>query len=454
MTGYQLLNRLCERLNGRGQILFMTPYSRSLGNCAEELYYGLLRARREQKRAMFLFPRPLFWKLRVEVANRALLAVDSPHCVRNDGLFGYLAGWVLTVIFFCLRQAYLRPRAILRRVRRLAAMTRNNIFWVVPSIGRARLWQPDNVEVERFTWDVVESCRWEEQYEAPPGVQLRPDDRRHAEQMRVALGVPLNSWYACLHVREGGFHGDWNIGAFRNCSILDYLPGLRAVTEAGGFVVRLGDPSMTPLPALDRVIDYPHTPYKSELMDIYLISACRFYIGVNSGPLDVAWLFDKHVVLTNLSEWAITFPRRRGDLAIPKHVFSRSRQRFLSLRELLDEPYESQGIRGIADDYILVDNSPEEIREVIIEHLNAPEGRPHSDLQVIFNDRRRTSIRRWLEQPELAFSRSEVDDAVEKYRLAAHAHCSGGALGRRYLEQNWRHDDTNISCVPGRTHVA
>ena len=450
---YRWLNRVCEYFNRCSPILVLTPYSRNIGNCAEEIYFGLLKARREGKRALFLFPRPLFWKFRVEVANRALLAIESDHCVRNDSALGHLAGWLLTMIFFCLRQLYLRPRQVIRRLQHMRsgpwAGLRSNIFYVIPSVGRATLWQPD--DVQHFSWAVMTSCRWKEQHEAPLPVRLRPEDQRRAEQLRATMGVPLDGWYVCLHVREGGFQGDWRTGVHRNCSILNYIEGIRAITDAGGFVVRLGDDSMRRLPDLGRVIDYPHTAFKSELMDVYLVSQCRFYIGMNSGPLCLAWLFHKHVVMTNLSEWTMTFPKLRGDLAIIKHIFSRSRQRFLSLRELLGEPFECQGVREIGSDYVMVENTPEEIRDVIVEHLNTREVYEYSLLQEAFNEGRRAQIRRWLEH-DVSFAGSGLDDSEEKYHLAAHGDASEGALGQRYVEQNWLKDRsstrTSVCCAP------
>lgn len=445
MTVYRIFNRICERGNRSRGRLVVTPYSRSLGNCAEEMYYAVLKARRDGKRVRFLFPRPLFWKFRVEVANRALSKLESGYIVPGEGAGAKVAGWMLTVGFFCLKQLYLRPRAIWTKVRRWispqAMPPRNNIFFVIPSIGRATLWQPEGVK--HFSWDEVDSCRWAPQYEQPLGVRLRAEDIARGEAIREQLGLPLNAWYVCLHAREGGYHGDWRLSADRNCSIANYVPGIEAITDAGGYVVRLGDSSMAPLPKLEWVIDYAHSPHKSESMDVYLVAGCRFYIGMNSGPVDLAWLFDKPVVLTNLSEWIRTFPKRRGDVGIIKHVFSRARGRFLSVRELLNEPFASQAVREVGDDYLLVENTPEEIRDVILEHLGAPDGAPLSALQKAFDEGRRRQIHRWLDDPALAFSAHRLDDAIEKYRLAAHADVCRGVLGRHYLEQNWLHDATD-----------
>ena len=65
------------------------------------------------------------------------------------------------------------------------------------------------------------------------------------------LGLPNDAWYITLHVREPGFRGeDINNTTedSRNANPLDYLSACKAVTSAGGWVFRMGDPSMTPLP--------------------------------------------------------------------------------------------------------------------------------------------------------------------------------------------------------------
>jgi putative glycosyltransferase (TIGR04372 family) len=257
------------------------------------------------------------------------------------------------------------------------------------------------------------------------------------------MGIPLSEWFACLHVREGGFYGWDTSGSYRNASIQNYLKGIRVITDAGGWVVRLGDPSMTPLPTLQRVIDYAHTRFKSELMDLYLIKECRVFVGMNSGPFDIANLFRKPAVLVNLTEWALTFPMRKGDLAIIKHFFSRSRKRFLSLNEMLGEPFETQ-CSFLTDEYTLFENSADEISDVIEEFLSKQGRYEFASLQEAFNRGRRRQVHRWLDQGGPLWRESCVAaEAIARYRFAARADSSAGSLGQKYLEQNWLEDRMN-----------
>ena len=250
------------------------------------------------------------------------------------------------------------------------------------------------------------------------------------------MGIPLADWFVCLHVSEN------QPRIFKNASIANYIEAIKVITAAGGWVVRLGDPTMTPLPSIERVIDYVHTRHKSKLMDIYLISQCHFLIGLNSGPLNVATLFRKPVVLVNMVEWSVGFPLKKGDLAIIMHIYHRSRHRFLSIKEILEEPFTVQAMNTVSDAYEMVENTSEEIRDVVEEFLTMPKLYEYSNLQETFNEARRRHLRRGLEQGEPRCWRGLAarDIVVHQYRIASLLDAAEGTFGERYLEQNWMVD--------------
>ena len=72
-------------------------------------------------------------------------------------------------------------------------------------------------------------------------------------------------------------------GWFRNADVVTYLPAIREVIARGGYIIRLGDSSMRPLPKEKGIVDYALSNAKSEFMDLFLCSTCKFFIGTNSG---------------------------------------------------------------------------------------------------------------------------------------------------------------------------
>jgi hypothetical protein len=103
-------------------------------------------------------------------------------------------------------------------------------------------------------------------------VSLSSDQLTRGDEIREKMGIPKDAWFVCLHVREQGYLGTYSGHVHRNSSISNYLPAINSITQKGGFVVRMGDPTMTPLQPMDKVIDYALSNFRSNLMDIYLMS--------------------------------------------------------------------------------------------------------------------------------------------------------------------------------------
>jgi putative glycosyltransferase (TIGR04372 family) len=214
----------------------------------------------------------------------------------------------------------------------------------------------------RWQWfhDVADSV--EEQWQAQrrgPLLKITSAHRERGKCVLERLGLPTDAWFVTLHIRE-------NVDATRrNANVVDYLPAIRRITDNGGWVVRLGNPTMTKMPELPRVIDYAHGS-REEWLDLYLLAASRFLIGTNSGPAWVAGTFGVPAVLTNWAPIGIK-SHYRNTLTINKRLWSNEKSRFLGADEQIAGPL------AYADsDYILrrenvsaVPNTPEEITDAV-----------------------------------------------------------------------------------------
>ena len=440
---YDYINKFFDYINRNSSVLIFTPWLDSIGNCAEDIYYSLLKARRLGKKAVFLYPQDLFWKFRFGISNSELFNLESDYNISNKVFPWYLIKALLTFIFWPMRTLYLLKRKCLIEIYGWEKVCNwPDFFWYkIPSIGRGNLWKPEDIEY--FSKNIVKSMKWEEQFNEYLSVRIPQDKFKYAEKLRVKMGIPLDKWFVCLHVREGGFRKDTNFYPWRNSFIFNYIKAIKLITDRGGIVVRMGDDTMIPLPAMERVIDYPHTSFKSELMDLYLISQCKFYIGVNSGILDVARLFQKPLVITNLTDWALGYSLLKGSLSIIKHVFSHSRNRFLSIKEVLEESFECQGIVNLGRDYLMVENRPEEIRDVVSEYLDMSQDYEYSNLQKMFMAKRNVQLYKWIEDGINLYQFSKAANNVEYYRIASRIEAAGGSLGQKFLEQNWLKSSMN-----------
>jgi len=155
------------------------------------------------------------------------------------------------------------------------------------------------------------------------------------------LGLPGDAWYVTLHVREPGYRGETPENTtenWRNANPLDYLKACEAVTNAGGWVFRMGDPSMTPLPKMPQVIDYVHHEIRCDWMDVYLGATCRFLIGTSSGYFIIPASFGVPCIETNNPGFSAYFNLKKYDLYLPRLLRNARSKGLLTFKQFMSPP--------------------------------------------------------------------------------------------------------------------
>ena len=188
------------------------------------------------------------------------------------------------------------------------------------------------------------------------------------------IGMPAGAWWVALHVREASYHV--NDGSPRNSDPLSYMEAAQAIIDRGGYVVRIGNQGMTPIPQTEGFIDYANSNTKSDWLDIYLIGGARFLLGSVSGPNEIARLFGVPVASANMVPMC-QGPLGKNDLRIPKLMTTGSGANLLSFDEILSSPK----LRDLHTRYqfnqaqvALQDNLPEDIRELAEEMMDRIDG--------------------------------------------------------------------------------
>lgn len=190
------------------------------------------------------------------------------------------------------------------------------------------------------------------------------------------LGMPRDAWFVCVHCREEGYiSGEGQ--TYRNADITSYLPAIEAIIERGGWVVRLGDPSMKKFPTNKYIIDYAHSDDKSDWADVFLGAACKFFLGSASGLSGISHVFGIPSAITNQAPISVVLPYLSKDLGIPKLFYSQAEGRYLNFVELFgssignfrfDSLYKEAGI-------CVIDNTSEDIKELAMEMLDRIDSR-------------------------------------------------------------------------------
>lgn len=216
-----------------------------------------------------------------------------------------------------------------------------------------------------------------------PHYRLSEKETRMAQRiLRDEIGVPEGAEFVCFCSRTSSYlrwlHRGEEVRTKeqlpettpRDSSIENYLPAAEELARRGYYALRMGavvDEAIEP--GHERVIDYA-THHRSELMDIYLCSQCRFFLSDTAGLHCIPFMFRRPVANANFFSFMVT--NVWDGVFIPKKYWLVNERRFMTVREIVET---GGGLlsSGNWDDYAqrmaveFVENSPEEIVDLAIE---------------------------------------------------------------------------------------
>ena len=191
-----------------------------------------------------------------------------------------------------------------------------------------------------------------------------------------------NKKFVCLMVRDSAYletirkHKSFEFYKYRDSNIDTYILAAEALAAKGYTVFRMGqivkDPFRTSHP---NIIDYATNGMRTEFLDLYLGSKCRFCISTGTGFDFIPYIFRRPVMYVNI----IAFDEAlisRPFLVYPKTYRSLETQKNLDLQELLTRNIVHINHAPELDDFdiTICDLSAEEILEASLEMAERVEG--------------------------------------------------------------------------------
>jgi putative glycosyltransferase (TIGR04372 family) len=253
-----------------------------------------------------------------------------------------------------------------------------------------------------------------------PTLSFSRAEEERGKYLLNKMGIKANDWFVCFHARDNSYLNETTSrNNYRNCDIDTFMKAAEYIVSVGGFAIRMGAKVEKPLPKnrSKRIIDYA-VEFRSDFMDIYLSTHCKFFLGSATGLFNVPSIFDVPVVCANHGPFEYT-PFRRGDLHIPKLYFDRHKGVLLSFQDILDSGLGRSMINtgdNREDGIVLVDNTAEEIYEVVREMNQRLDGR-YTEASKDVEDQKRFQS---LFKPEHVCYGSPAKigaDFLRKYRL-------------------------------------
>jgi putative glycosyltransferase (TIGR04372 family) len=322
--------------------------------------------------------------IKIRFVSPGIVKGVGPICYLDAYIKSIILGWAPTnnlvllarvdqVVNLCLLSYWSRYIVIITdplAIKRLSPISRcleDMVNWGININGKFTYIESAIGQVQR---------QWELEGRAPL-LNISDSDSNKGWQSLFDHGIPPGSWFVCLHVRDGNYwHEDTDSPeSYRNANINSYISAIETITKKGGWVIRVGDSKTTALPEMDNFFDYACSSLKSDWMDVFLCSSCRFFLGTMSGLYLVPHTFGVPCVLTN---WlpVTAMPRSKHDLFILKLLYSIRGDRLLSFEEGISadlakcatkQDFENLEIK-------IIDNSPDDIKDLVLEMLNRLDG--------------------------------------------------------------------------------
>ena len=198
-----------------------------------------------------------------------------------------------------------------------------------------------------------------------PLLEMPDNDVDYAiEKIKNHLGVVPN-WFVTFHMREG--EQNFTRGG-NNVNLSTYISAIKFVIDSGGYAIRIGNSGMTDLANIDQELkksakyfDYANSAIKSELLDVFFMSNCRFFVGSSSGPLHTPMNFDVPVLYTNCIAIGMT-PKIPG-YCLPNLYKDDSTNKFLNISDMLMNADVGWKVSPKIDGLSRIPNTSEDIKK-------------------------------------------------------------------------------------------
>ncbi len=308
-------------------------------------------------------------------------------------------------------------------------------FWIycIKHFPRVKLWKYWNSYARRDEENIY--------YPEVTAKLFKLSEIEELEAQNKFNKMNILSSYVCIANREseyfnkmGDVEGEkWH--AYRNSDNEDFSSAAEYLGKHGICTVRMGKHVKNEVD-FENCIDYSALFY-DELMDLYLFSKCKFYLGDAHGICSLPMMMNIPVALTNIvatfyGRQFFAYPQRDDNLYIIKKYYLRSEGRFLSIKEMAEveksiteysihhgsgsydyKKYEEYGID-------IISNTKDEVLYLAMEMNSRLEGK-------------------WIDTEEDLLLRQKYNDILEEWYTVEKINRGGvirGNIGSVFLRSN------------------
>ena len=202
----------------------------------------------------------------------------------------------------------------LKKIGANVPVVRGNLAWLVDRFGKVI----PNTQIYYH-----EDARLQDYGDLAPLIKFSKAEIKAGE----TFIEPYQSSFICLNVRDSAYNKklqqdlqfpakNWDD---RNSDIQTYVKASEYLAQSGYTVFRMGAAVNEPLVSSSaKVIDYATNGMRTEFLDFYLGSKCKFAVSTGSGWDEIPRLFKKPIILVNILDFLDEGTLRRDCFIYPK----------------------------------------------------------------------------------------------------------------------------------------
>lgn len=210
----------------------------------------------------------------------------------------------------------------------------------------------------------------------PPHLSFTLDEEEFGRRKLESMGILPGSLFICFVGRDLNYlksifpNFDTSYHDYRTTDVKNYLLAAEELTNRGYYAIRMGSVVAESLVINNpNIIDYATNGQRNDFMDIYLGAKCHFFISIGTGIDAIPEIFRKPVLYVNYADVEYVPSWDKNNLIIFKKFWLEKEQRFMSFNKIIKS---GAGRLHHTSQYVdmgitLIENTPEEIREVTIE---------------------------------------------------------------------------------------
>ena len=217
----------------------------------------------------------------------------------------------------------------------------------------------------------------------PAHISFTDKEELKGKEILKKFGLAKDAKFVCLLVRDAGYlnrHAKdeymdkrWLYHNYRDGDIDNYVLAAEELAKRGYYVFRMGKNVLKPLKSSNlKIIDYANSEMSNDFMDIYLSAKCSFFISTAAGLDGIAVIFRRPIAYTNYVSFGLMgqkYSNNNRTLLLTKHHINKKTQQELTISEIFSAnvalAYRTEEYK--LNDIILEENTPEEIRDLVIE---------------------------------------------------------------------------------------